>query len=71
MNGPLITFKEATDLGLGHKVADMYTVKATVNMIRIENALYKACPSENCKKKVIYLVIGIYTCLIIHEELFH
>lgn len=50
-----ITFQEAKDMELGYKNSDIYTVKATLNMIRMENAIYKACPSENCKKKVIIL----------------
>ncbi|XP_034177571.1 replication protein A 70 [Osmia lignaria lignaria] len=61
-SGPLITFKEATDLELGHRGTDMYVIKATVNMIRIENALYKACPSEGCKKKLIDQANDMYRC---------
>ncbi|XP_029048687.1 replication protein A 70 kDa DNA-binding subunit [Osmia bicornis bicornis] len=61
-SGPLITFKEAADLELGHRGTDMYVIKATVNMIRIENALYKSCPSEGCKKKLIDQANDMYRC---------
>ncbi|KZC11216.1 Replication protein A 70 kDa DNA-binding subunit [Dufourea novaeangliae] len=61
-SGPLLTFKEAKDMELGFKGTEMYTVKATVNMIRIENALYKSCPSENCKKKLIDQANDMYRC---------
>jgi len=53
-NAPLYTFEEATEARLGEKMnlADSFTVVATINMIRVENAIYKACPVESCKKKV-------------------
>jgi len=53
-NAPLYTFQEATEARLGEKMnlADSFTVVATINMIRVENAIYKACPVESCKKKV-------------------
>ncbi|XP_076234444.1 replication protein A 70 [Calliopsis andreniformis] len=60
--GPWLTFKEAKDMELGFKGPEMYTVKATVNMIRIENALYKSCPSEACKKKLIDQANDMYRC---------
>ncbi|KAH7960038.1 hypothetical protein HPB49_016498 [Dermacentor silvarum] len=41
---------KAEGLGQGDK-PDYYTVKACVSIIRKENCLYKACPSENCNKK--------------------
>lgn len=52
VSGPLLTFKDAQDMELGFKGPEIYTVKATVNMIRVENSLYKSCPTESCKKKV-------------------
>ncbi|XP_053984210.1 replication protein A 70 kDa DNA-binding subunit [Hylaeus anthracinus] len=61
-SGPWLTFKEARDMELGFKGVDVYTVKATVNMIRVENALYKSCPSENCKKKLIDQANDMYRC---------
>ncbi|XP_076284159.1 replication protein A 70 [Lasioglossum baleicum] len=61
-SGPWLTFKEAKDQELGSKGTDIYTVKATVNMIRIENALYKACPSDSCKKKLIDQANDMYRC---------
>ncbi|KOC64699.1 Replication protein A 70 kDa DNA-binding subunit [Habropoda laboriosa] len=61
-SGPWITFGEAREMELGFKGIDIYTVKATVNMIRIENALYKACPTETCKKKLIDQANDMYRC---------
>lgn len=56
-SAPLHTFKEVSDARLGDKlnIADSYTVVATINLIRVENSLYKACPVEGCKKKVSYV----------------
>jgi len=53
-NSPLYTFQEATEAKLGEKmnVPDSYSVVATINTIRVENSIYKACPVESCKKKV-------------------
>lgn len=47
------TFAEAKfeNLGGGEK-PDYYNVKAMVAMINKERALYMACPSEDCNKKV-------------------
>lgn len=47
------TFAEAKfeNLGGGEK-PDYYSVKAMVAMINREKALYMACPSEDCNKKV-------------------
>ncbi|XP_015606859.1 replication protein A 70 kDa DNA-binding subunit [Cephus cinctus] len=62
-NGPILCFKEAVDLGLGRNdSADYYVVKATVNMVRAENSLYKACPTEDCKKKVVDQSNDMYRC---------
>lgn len=63
VNGPIITFAEAKEKELGfHGQADTFTVKAIVNMIRTENAIYKACPSESCKKKLIDQSNDMYRC---------
>lgn len=53
-NAPLYTFQEVTEARLGEKMnlADLFTVVATINLIRVENSIYKACPVESCKKKV-------------------
>lgn len=53
-NAPLYTFQEATEARLGEKMnlPDSFAVVATINIIRVENSIYKACPIESCKKKV-------------------
>ncbi|EGI59093.1 PREDICTED: replication protein A 70 kDa DNA-binding subunit [Acromyrmex echinatior] len=63
-NAPLYTFEEATEARLGEKMnlADSFTVVATINMIRVENAIYKACPVESCKKKLIDQSTGVFRC---------
>ncbi|XP_015524871.1 replication protein A 70 kDa DNA-binding subunit [Neodiprion pinetum] len=63
MNGPWLTFKEAKDMQLGcRETPDYFIVKATINMIRTENSLYKACPTDDCKKKLIDQSNEMYRC---------
>lgn len=63
-NAPLHTFEEATEARLGEKlnIPDSYTVMATICLIRVENSIYKACPVESCKKKLIDQSTGIFRC---------
>ncbi|XP_077271809.1 replication protein A 70 kDa DNA-binding subunit-like [Temnothorax americanus] len=63
-NAPLCTFQEATEARLGEKMdfPDSFTVVAIVNMIRVENAIYKACPVDGCKKKLIDQSTGVFRC---------
>lgn len=63
-SAPLCTFKEVSDARLGDKlnIADTYSVVATINLIRVENSVYKACPTEGCKKKLIDQSSGIFRC---------
>ncbi|XP_014215325.1 replication protein A 70 kDa DNA-binding subunit [Copidosoma floridanum] len=63
MNGTWATFKEAAENRFGHQDQPSYFIcKATVNLIKAENALYKSCPSEGCKKKVVDQSNGMYKC---------
>ncbi|XP_042880445.1 replication protein A 70 kDa DNA-binding subunit-like isoform X2 [Penaeus japonicus] len=57
------TFSEAKleNLGSGDQ-ADYYTTKASVVLIRKENCLYSACPSDGCNKKVVDMNNGLYRC---------
>ncbi|KAH0947912.1 hypothetical protein HN011_011695 [Eciton burchellii] len=63
-NSPLYSFQEATEARLGEKLnlADSYSVVATINTIRVENSIYKACPVESCKKKLIDQSTGVFRC---------
>lgn len=56
-NTPLYTFREMTEARLGEKLnfTDSYKVVATINLIRVENSIYKACPIDSCRKKVSYI----------------
>lgn len=58
-----MNLKQVRQDGLGSKDTDEYfQVLGTVLFIRSENVLYKACPEENCNKKVIDLSNGMYKC---------
>ncbi|KAL6438135.1 hypothetical protein ACFW04_004397 [Cataglyphis niger] len=63
-NVPLYTFQEATEARLGERLdlVDSYKVVATINLIRVENSIYKACPIDICKKKLIDQSTGIFRC---------
>lgn len=57
------TFAEAKAENLGAKdIADYYTVTASVVLLRKENCLYTACPSDGCNKKVIDMNNGLFRC---------
>ncbi|KAJ1528713.1 hypothetical protein ONE63_007106 [Megalurothrips usitatus] len=59
----LITIKDARDQGLGSGgKPDYFSVKGTLIMIKSENAIYQACPGENCNKKVIDQQNGMFRC---------
>ena len=63
MNGPWITIKEAVEERYGHTDRpNAYIVKATVSQVRQQNCLYKSCPTEGCKKKVVDQNNGMYRC---------
>ncbi|EFA12891.1 replication protein A 70 kDa DNA-binding subunit [Tribolium castaneum] len=58
-----MSLKEVQDKGLGHsEKGDYFQVKATILLVRSENALYKACPTDDCNKKVVDLENGMYRC---------
>ncbi|CAL4201716.1 unnamed protein product, partial [Meganyctiphanes norvegica] len=58
------TFAEAKRENLGVMDApDYYSVKTSVVCLSRENCLYKACPSDNCNKKVIKdMMNGVFYC---------
>lgn len=58
-----LTFHEAKlkNLGNGDK-ADYFQVKGTISLIRNNNIVYKACPQDQCKKKVVDMQNGNYRC---------
>lgn len=62
MSQALITIGEANSQIDKKNGPEIFTVKATINLLRTENILYKSCPSENCKKKVIDQANGMYRC---------
>lgn len=54
---------EVQDSGLGSgDKGDYYQVMGTVMLIRSENCVYKACPMEECNKKVVDMENGMYRC---------
>ncbi|XP_043581968.1 replication protein A 70 kDa DNA-binding subunit [Bombus pyrosoma] len=62
MSQALITIGEANSQIDKKNGPEIFTVKATINLLRTENILYKSCPSENCKKKVIDQANSMYRC---------
>ncbi|KAK0166630.1 hypothetical protein PV327_004122 [Microctonus hyperodae] len=63
LNADWMLLNEANEMSLGsHDNSQLFMCKATVSMIRGERALYKACPTESCKKKVIDHENDMYRC---------
>ncbi|XP_078035278.1 replication protein A 70 [Augochlora pura] len=60
--GPWVTFEEAKLNNVGLRGAEVYTAKAIVNMIRVENSIYKSCPADNCKKKLVDQDNDMFRC---------
>lgn len=62
-NTEWLTFHEAKlkNLGQGDK-PDYFQTKGTIQLIRSSNIVYKACPQDNCKKKVVDMQNGQYRC---------
>lgn len=61
--GNLLLIKEIQDqqLGMGDK-ADYCSVRGVIQVFRGSNTTYKACPSQECNKKVIDQNNGMYRC---------
>ncbi|KAI4471648.1 replication factor a 1 rfa1 [Holotrichia oblita] len=60
---PWMNFKEVREQNLGHSESgDYFQVCATILLLRSENLLYKACPVEECNKKVIDMENGMFRC---------
>jgi replication factor A1 len=58
-----MSFKEVHEKGLGQsEKGDYFQTMATILLVRSENAIYKACPTAECNKKVIDLENGMYRC---------
>lgn len=58
-----MSFREVTENGLGDSERGHYfQAVATVLLVRSENCVYKACPSEECNKKVVDMENGMYRC---------
>lgn len=58
-----MSFHEAKlkNLGNGDK-PDYFQLKGTIQLIRSNQLVYKACAQENCKKKVVDMQNGQYRC---------
>ncbi|XP_050301275.1 replication protein A 70 kDa DNA-binding subunit [Anthonomus grandis grandis] len=62
---PWMCFKEVVDQQVGmhdNTRGEFYQVKGTILLLRTENCLYKACPSESCNKKVVDQNDGTFHC---------
>ncbi|XP_034832124.1 replication protein A 70 kDa DNA-binding subunit [Maniola hyperantus] len=62
-SGEWITFSEAEArrLGTGEK-GDYYTLLGVLTFIFADNAVYKACPQEQCNKKLVDQENGLFRC---------
>ncbi len=50
---PFLTFGQVKELDLGHsEKPDYFNVKAYISFAKKEGCLYKACPNQDCNKKV-------------------
>lgn len=58
-----ITFSEAESkqLGAGDK-GDYYSLLGVLTFMFADNAIYKACPQEQCNKKLVDLENGLFRC---------
>ncbi|KAJ7997406.1 hypothetical protein DPEC_G00228650 [Dallia pectoralis] len=57
------TLGDVTTEQLGHgDKADYYSCIATMVFCRKENRVYRACPTADCKKKVVDQLNGLYRC---------
>nr|CAD7429216.1 unnamed protein product [Timema monikensis] len=63
VDGNWMSFKEVhnAQLGGGEK-PDYFNCKATVLLVRSENATYRACPQGDCNKKVVDMGNDMYRC---------
>ena len=53
MDTPFLTFSQVKELDLGHsEKPDYFNVKAYISFAKKDGCLYKACPSQDCNKKV-------------------
>lgn len=56
-------FKEVKERDLGNsEKGDFFQTMATILLVRGENCFYKACPTEECNKKVTDFENGTYRC---------
>lgn len=63
--------KEAAARGMqARDVPETFICKAMVNMVRSESIMYKACPSENCNKKVSLIIFLYYNYFSIFFNMF-
>ncbi|XP_051153534.1 replication protein A 70 kDa DNA-binding subunit-like [Leptopilina boulardi] len=63
MNAPWITIQESKDLQFGYQgQPTTFLIKASISMVKAANSIYKACPNEGCKKKVVDQDNGMYHC---------
>lgn len=62
-NYPLLVCREVQNKHLGeNEKPDMYMCKGAINVIKSENILYRACPVDGCKKKVIEMPNQMFRC---------
>lgn len=62
-NLPWLNFYQVQEQNIGLKENDnIFLTKAVIGSINHQNCLYKACPSDNCNKKLLDPINGMYKC---------
>lgn len=60
---PWLSFREVSENALGNsEKGDYYQTVATILLVRAEKCVYRACPTDNCQKKVVDMSNGMYRC---------
>ncbi|KAI4487913.1 hypothetical protein M0802_011732 [Mischocyttarus mexicanus] len=63
MSGEWLNLQEACDMiNADNSKPVIFNCKLFVSLIKSENVLYKACPVDSCKKKLIDQANGMYRC---------
>lgn len=58
-----LTFRQVKEQKLGNNErGDFYQCKATILLVNSNNCYYKACPTDDCNKKVVDMKNGMYRC---------
>lgn len=57
-----LTFHETKLKNLGAEKPDYFQIMGMIHTVRSDNMLYKACPNQDCNKKLVDMNNGTYRC---------